>query len=126
MLPPLVKYNTKEEYKSHFEKIYCNSLVTTFDEIKVRFRKKDFEHCFYESSKRNGEKDVFSEVRAERIDWIKAVLENPDADLRIGWDKKKKRYNKKRRVAIVVRNYVVVIALKSNNKEAVFYYCISC
>ena len=73
--PPLVKYDKPGEYKRHFEKVYCRNPVETFDGIRVRFRKDDFEHCFYESSRRNRVKDRFSWKRAKRIEWIKTALE---------------------------------------------------
>ena len=109
--PPLVKYKTKAEYVAHYEKVYCTGAIITFDKIVVRFRKSRFSHCFYESTRRNKIKDQFSRLRAERIDWIKATLEDPNADLYIGWDGKKKRYDRSHRVALVVGDYVVVIRL---------------
>jgi len=56
-------------------------------------------------------KDAFSSQRAERIDWIRAALQDPSAELHVGWDGKKKRYDRSHRMAIVVRDYVVVIRL---------------
>jgi len=109
--PPLVKYATPDEYRAHFEQVYCRGPITTFDGIAVRFRKGKFAHDFYESSKRDETKDRFSWKRAERIDWIKAALQDPDSERYQGWDKKHKRYDPDRRVAIVMGNYVVVIAL---------------
>jgi len=41
----------------------------------------------YESSMRNNVKDMFSKERSARIDWIKATLENPAADIYQGWIK---------------------------------------
>ena len=92
--------------------MYCQQSITTFDGILVIFRKKQFDHCFFESSSRDGKKDLFSQKRAERIDWIKAALLDPHGELYVGWDRKRKRYDKRRRVTIVMREYVVVIRLK--------------
>ena len=114
--PSLVSYRTTDEYRSHFKRVYCKGPITTFDGIAVRFRKNCFDHCFYESSRRNKVKDVFSIQRAERIDWIKATLEDPNAELHVGWDGKKKRYDRSHRVALVSCNYVVVIRLGGNQK----------
>lgn len=86
-------------------------MINCFDGIAVRFRKRDFDHCFFESSKRDGVKDQFSNVRAERIDWIKATLQDDQADLFVGWDGRRKRYDHGRRVALVMEDYVVVIRL---------------
>jgi hypothetical protein len=112
--PPLVRYDSAVKYRQHFENIYCRKPIPTFDGIQVRFRKRDFNHCFFDSIK--SKDDTFSQLRAERIDWIKATLEDPSSDLHVGWDKKKKRYDSRRRVAIVMNNYVVVIAMKKSLK----------
>lgn len=117
--PPLVKYRTKKEYRDHYERIYCHGPITSFDNIRVRFRKDLFDHCFFESTQRNQIKNHFSEHRSERIDWIKAALQDKDAELYVGWDKRRKRYDDMHRVAIVVLNYVVVIRLTGFGK-AVF------
>lgn len=118
--PPLTKYSTVDEYKNHFFKIYCKKTISTFDGIQVRFKKSDFNHCFYESSKRNKIKDRFSNIRAERIDWIKTTLQDKNAILKLGWDRVKKKYNKKkeRRVAVVKGNYIVIIQLLKENKAS--------
>ena len=105
--PPLLQGKSPAEYRSYFEATYCRGPITTFDGIEVRFRKRDFNHCFFESVSEKD--DTFSHQRAERIQWIKAALQDPHAELYVGWDNKKKRLAKDRRVAIVVQSYVVVI-----------------
>ena len=112
--PPLVKYPTEQEYRVHFERVYCQGTIRTFDDIEVRFRKAMFDHCFFESLRWRD--DTFSPRRAERIDWIKAALEDPNAELRLGWDNEKKRPANDRRVAIVVGNYVVIIRIYKPGK----------
>jgi hypothetical protein len=112
--PPLVCYGTISEYRVHYERDYCQEPIITFDGISVRFRKSRFEHFFYESTQRNQVKDAFSMARAERIDWIKATLQDPDAELYVGWDGKKKRHDPNHRVALVAGDYVVIIRLSSN------------
>lgn len=109
--PSLVRYEAEEEYRQHYEQIYCKGPIKTFDGITVRFDKSMFDHCFFESSRRDTNKDTFSVKRGERIDWIKAALQDPSSEKYVGWDRKKKRYNNKRRVTIVMGNYVVIIQL---------------
>ncbi|ABK44521.1 conserved hypothetical protein [Magnetococcus marinus MC-1] len=111
--PALLQLNDLDAYRQHFEATYCQGPIATFDGIAVRFRKSDFDHCCFESSRRNKIKDSFSPKRAERLDWIKTALQDPDSDRFIGWDGKRKRYDNNRRVTLVVSNYVVVIALTS-------------
>jgi hypothetical protein len=114
--PPLIHYASEAEYRSHFERVYCCGVVTTFDGIAVRFRKQDFDHCFFESSRRDGKKDAFSPLRAQRIDWIKAALEDPGSEMYVGWDNAKKRFSKNRRVVIVMGDYVVAILITGSGK----------
>ncbi len=114
--PPLVCYKTEVEYRIHFERVYCQQPILTFDGVLVRFRKDRFDHCFYESTRRNHVKDAFSRMRAERIDWIEAGLQDPNTKLYVGWDSKRKRYDKRHRVIVVVGDYVVVIRIIGNKK----------
>lgn len=114
--PSVVHYASAQEYRIHFERVYCRGTLLCFDGIAVRFNKQDFDHCFFESSNCDGIKDRFSMLRAERIDWIKATLQDELADMFVGWDKHKQRYDHGRRVALVMENYVVVIRLTGPQK----------
>ena len=114
--PPLLQLAGEAAYRARYEAVYCVGPVMTFDGIAVRFRKRTFDHCFFESSRRDGVKDRFSLKRAERIDWIKAALEDPHSERYAGWDNKRKRYDARRRVTLVMGNYVVVIALKGGRR----------
>lgn len=114
--PPLVDYPTEQEYFKHYVKVYCCKPISTFDGIAVRFRRDQFYHCFFESV--HSKDDTFSIARAERIDWIMAVLQDQHAELRVGWDNQSKQPALNRRVAIVSGDYVVVIRLHGANKAA--------
>ena len=109
--PPLLKLAGASEYRLHYENIYCRCAIVAFDGIAVRFRKQQFNHCFFESTRRDGRKDAFSSKRAERMDWIKAALQDSGADRYFGWNKERRRYDRSRRVAVVMGNYVVVISI---------------
>lgn len=120
MTPPLRIGWTEAQYRAHFEKEYCQGPILTHDGIEVYFRKKDFDHCMFESSRRTGDKlPIISLVRAERIDWIKATLQNPTADLYPGWDKSKKRVDNSHRVAVAYEEFVVVIRIKVGKSDVV-------
>jgi len=110
-LPPLVHYPSVAEYREHYERVYCRGNIQTSEGIRVFFGAGKFGHAFYESTARDGRKDVFSPVRAQRIDWIKATLEHPSADLFEGWDKTARKYDATRRVAVVYEDFVVVVAM---------------
>lgn len=116
--PPLVTNATEAEFRVHFERVYCQGPIETFDGIQVRFRKSQFDHAFFESKK--AKDDTFSLSRAERIDWIKAALLDNGADLRVGWDNQRRCSARDRRVAIVKGNYVLIIRLLGSSKSAEF------
>jgi hypothetical protein len=118
MSSDFVIYDTPAEYKTHYEEHYCKRPIVTFDEIPVFFSKDKFSHAFYESSDRRGSKDLFSQERSKRIDWIRMTLESKEALLFQGWDSKKKCYHTDSRVSVVYENFVVVIrlSLKRNGK----------
>lgn len=109
--PPLVTYGSVQDYRDHYERIYCQAPLIAFDNIPVWFSKSRFSHAFFESTRRNKIKDRFSHERSQRIDWIRATLQHPNAELYCGWDNYKKRYDPARRVSVVYDNYVVIIQL---------------
>lgn len=111
-LPPFVEYATEDEYRQHYEHVYCKGEIHTFDGIGVFFSKRKFYHAFFESSQRDGIKDTFSPSRAQRIDWIRATLEQSDASLYQGWINKSKSYDASRRVTAAFENFVVIVVLR--------------
>jgi hypothetical protein len=104
-------YNfTEEELRRIWYVEYCNKEIYTFDNIQVKFYEDMFNHVFYESANRiTKDKSILSLNRLQKIYWIKDVLQDPDAILKKGWNKKNKKYFTNRRVAIVKGNYVVII-----------------
>ncbi len=116
MPPALLSYETVAEYKTHYEKHYQRGTVVTFDGIRVYFKPQKFGHAFYENSqRRKGPKDEFSHERAQRMDWIKATLENRHAEIFKGWNKDKKVFEDDRRVSVIYQDFVVVIEISLNN-----------
>lgn len=77
--------------------------------IRVYFKPTRFDDAFYESHVQKN--DTFSKTRACRINWIRATLENDEAELYFGWNRHT-GIDKKRRVCVVYDNFVVVIELK--------------
>lgn len=112
-LPPLLEYESEAEFRDHFQRIYCRGVISTFDGIRVYFDSQRFGHAFYESGARGGPKVSFSMIRGQRMDWIKATLEHPDAILYQGWDKDNRKYVPERRVSVVYEDFVVVIELRA-------------
>lgn len=99
---------------------YCNNMdITTFDGIHVRFYEETFEHAFYVRTRKSWKaaKDKYSTERGERIDWIKAVLEDPSITPRKGYDKARKSYDNSRRVTFLApNNYIVVIYINESGE----------
>lgn len=121
--PPLLYLENESSYKEYYQKVYCRGKIHTFDGIRVYFKESRFGHAFYETPLGGEYKSQFSNKRAERIDWIKATLENPKAELYKGWDRDSKKVNPNRRVSIVYEDFVVIIDIskkKSGIKKAEF------
>jgi len=110
--PQLLEDYTEDEFREYYKREYCRNGVVTFDGIRVYFKESRFRHAFYESRRRDGQKDVFSTVRAQRMNWIRETLESPESSIFQGWDKKKKRYDPCRMVCVLYEEFVVVIAMK--------------
>ncbi len=121
MPPALVHYATEAEYRRHYEDHFCRVVIYTFDRLRVYFPKQQFDDAFHESASRVArDKSVFSRLRAERIDWIRAALQDNTAELYAGWDRDKKRIDRQRRVALIYGNYVVVLRVNLKKSSATF------
>lgn len=121
MPPALVHYSTEQEYRDHYERCYCDVKISTFDGLRVYFPKHQFDDAFFESANRRArDKSVFSLARAERIDWIRAALEDPKAELYQGWDRDRKVTDRDRRITLVYGNYVVVLLVRRKQNSATF------
>ena len=93
---------------------YCNpsNPIYTLDNILVKFYPEMFDHAFYESDNwKAKDKSLLSLNRCEKMLWIKDALQDPDAILKKGWDRKTKSYRDDRRTAIVKDNYIVIILI---------------
>ena len=115
-LPSVVIYTQQSDYRAHFEREYCREPTVTFDGIRVRFRKRNFDHCCWKSTKKNDTKDSFCPTRASRIDWIRYALQLPTAELYVGWNKKIGRYDFDRRVAFIEGCFVTVIQINGDTE----------
>lgn len=112
MPPAFLRLPTEAEYRTHFEAKYCSGPILTFEGIPVFFSKNKFDHAFFESTRRDGAKDQFSTVRAERMDWIEYALQEATATRYQGWHSQRGRYDPTRQVTVVVNDFVVIIRMK--------------
>jgi hypothetical protein len=79
-----------------------------------------FDHAFFESDNwKYKDNSLLSLNRCSKMLWIKATLEDQEANLKQGYDKKTKTYSDDRRVALVKGNYIVIIRFV-RKKEAKF------
>ncbi len=107
---------TEDEFRDMWRSIYCRKVIRTFDGIRVKFYDSNFDHAFYESSDRHhSNKEVLSYRRLARILWIKDAIEDPNAEIHVGYTKNSKQ-GQKRRVTLVKENYLVVIQLYKDNE----------
>ena len=116
----LLKLEDESAYRQYFYDVYCKNPIKTFDGYLVYFKRNNFDHAFFKSSQKDHLKDSFASERAERMNWIKAALQDPNAELYNGWDNKKKKVLNDRRVTIVVGNYVVIVRFNKQKSKAFF------
>lgn len=118
-LPPLLRLDGESAYRDHFRDGYLPPAeIHTFDGIHVRFFDGNFHHAFYcESSRGSGKKDRWSLQRAERMDWIAAVLQDRTAELY----RRDMPDRTVRRIALIPsERYTVVIQVNKDQRRANF------
>jgi hypothetical protein len=125
-MPALLHLSSETDYRNHFVDHVCCGKVVTNDGIRVYFRRDAFDHAFFESSKRDGGKDTFSPVRAERMDWIIPALKDPTAKCYQGWNSKRSTYDATRRVTVVRGDFVIVLQLRTNKHGALVADFVTC
>lgn len=125
-LPPLLRLPDVAAYRQHFVHTYCRGVVETHDGIRVFFQQEKFDHAFYESTNRDGAKNAFSWVRAERMNWISATLTDAAAIRYQGWVAKTRSYDPARRVDLLHEDFVVVLGLGLNRDGALRANFITC
>lgn len=125
-LPPLLQLPDEAAYRQHFVGTYCHGRIVTHDGIPVFFGQGQFGHAFYESTNRDGVKDAFSRVRAERMDWIGATLSDPAAVRYQGWIRRTRCYNPAQRVDLLYEDFVVVLALSLKRAETLSANFVTC
>lgn len=119
VLPPLLILPDENAYRNHFKMQYLPPIIIrTFDGIHVRFFERNFDHAFYcESVRGSGKKDKLSQQRAQRMDWILAVLQDRNTELY----RRIMSNRTERRIALVPsEKYIVVIQVDKNGRRANF------
>lgn len=110
---------SEDELRQLWADEYCDKSkpIYTHDAIMVSFYEDMFDHSFYESfDRKEKDKSILSYNRLEKILWITATLQDPEAVLKKGWDRDNKTYDNTRRVAFIKGNYVVIIRFTGKSK----------
>lgn len=123
-LPALLQGHDEATYRTLYESIYCSKPLTTYDGIKVYFKKQTFDHAFFEGSHTTS--PFLSQKRTERILYIDYALTNASAIRRMGWVKTKQKYDIARMVAITVDDFIVILGMYLNSKSDLCANFITC
>ena len=124
MPPALLKLADQAAYQQHFVQKYCAGPLLTHDGIPVYFKRHAFYHAFFDTVVHKD--DTFSQVRAERIDWIEATLADPKTHRLQGYIAKTKTHDPARRVELRFQNFIVVLIMgmtKDGALKAEFLTC---
>ncbi|WP_145462036.1 hypothetical protein [Staphylococcus haemolyticus] len=118
MYSELTYLKNEEKYRNLFEREYCQKEIITCHNIVVKFYARHFDHAFFSrSNRRSNKKDVFDSNRAQRILWIKQVLQDNNIPIYQGHNSKTKKSDKSRRVSLLTPDgYVVVIRMTGEDK----------
>jgi len=122
----LLKLADEQAYRQHFSATYVRGNIQTRDNVRVYFSLDKFDHAFFESSRRDGVKDVFSIKRCERMDWILPTLTAQNAQWYQGYVRKGQSYDKQRSVAVAYDDFVVVLAFSAKKDGTVKANFVTC
>ena len=117
MCPPLLKLCGEAEYRAHYQRVYVDGgAVVTFDGMEVSFFPEQFGHSFYRDSTPTArDKADFQRQRAERIDWIGAVLRDPSAEVY----RRQMPDGKTHRIALWARQrYAVIVQIRKKRPNS--------
>ena len=81
-MPPLLSLPDIASYREYFRTNFCVAPLSTFDSLSVSFYPEVFNHAFFrDSSPRSKDKAVFDHYRAERMEWIRHILQDHNVEL---------------------------------------------
>ena len=109
MPPPLLILADEAAYQQHFVAKYCAGPLMTHDGIPVYFKRHAFYHAFFDTVVHKD--DTFSQLRAERMDWIEATLTDAQTNRLQGYLSKTKQHDPIRRMELRFQNFIVVLIM---------------
>jgi hypothetical protein len=115
--PPLLKLPGEDEYRAHYRTVYVNGgPVVTFDGMEVSFFPEQFAHSFYRDSTPTAkDKAHFDRERAERMDWIGAVLRDSAAEVY----RREMDNSRRHRIALWLHErYAVIVQIRRNRPNS--------
>lgn len=125
-MPPLLHLQSEAEYRAYFVENYVRAHVATYHGVRVHFSADQFDHAFYEATNRDGVKDQFSWVRAQRMKWIALTLNDPGAIWYQGWIKRLERYDPTRSVAVAYGDFVVILKFRATRSGVLKSNFVTC
>lgn len=125
-LPPLLDLQSIAEYRDHFQSVFVRSVFYDRHRHRVHFSVGRFDHAFYESSRRDGNKDDFSLIRARRIDWIAGTLTAPTASWYEGWNNRTRQQDATRAAVVAYEEFVVVLAYRLRRQKQLVANFVTC
>lgn len=116
--PPLLSGISLEESRLFYETKLCRgpAVISAIGPL-VYFNPDSFGHAFFKSSE-GCHKDEFDPDRAERLPWIRTILTDPKAEVRLGYLKKLDLYSPHRRTFFWPdERYIVVIEIHKQKPD---------
>lgn len=116
----LLHLPSEAAYRAHYVQAFTgrpHNFATASGTVPVYFSRDQFDHAFFESMNRNGVKDQFSKVRAERMNHITTALSDRTLERRAGWDSRRQRHDHVRCVTVTLGDFVIVIRLGMTQSE---------
>ncbi|GIM45982.1 hypothetical protein DNHGIG_15310 [Collibacillus ludicampi] len=110
MYAPLLQLKNETQFRQYYIKNFCTRPIITHDGFNIVFRQDRFDHAFFKSQDRRlRDKSEFDWDRAQRMDWIKKVLQDPHVITYQGFDNIKYRIDPLRRVSVLTDDMYAVI-----------------
>lgn len=112
----LPEHFSEAQYRAYYERNFVKHPrywhISEEVKIPIYFHRDTFDHAFFESTKRDGNKDLFSPLRAQRMSLIQEALTEWSNERYVGWDNKRKSIDITRCVCVRSNdNFIVVLRL---------------
>lgn len=118
----MIELKTIEEYRNYYHANLCATQIQCHLGFPILFRRDNFEHAFYESTRGTAVKtNIFSFERAARMDEIAPALRGNIENVawKAGWDRKKKAYSSPNRVCLTSADLAIVLNISRDASKRI-------